>query len=102
MAMPRAWLASDVVSAKPEEILRAIKTSILPDGGSFNPATTALIESPITSKRRHERAIGGRRSDAHPCLLEPNPDFTGTDTFSGTIIFIDGLARKFEVKVSVD
>ena len=48
MAMPRAWLASDVVSAKPEEILRAIKTSTLPDGGSFNPAATALIEDTIT------------------------------------------------------
>jgi hypothetical protein len=35
-------------------------------------------------------------------IYDPNPDFTGTDTFSGTIIFIDGLARKFEVKVSVD
>ena len=33
---------------------------------------------------------------------EPNQDFTGTDTFSGTEIYPSGRARKFEVKVSVE
>jgi hypothetical protein len=33
---------------------------------------------------------------------DPNPDFTGTDTFSGTVIYSNGRARKFDVKVSVE
>jgi len=33
---------------------------------------------------------------------DPNPDFTGTDTFSGTAIYPSGRARKFETKVSVE
>ena len=32
----------------------------------------------------------------------PDPDFVGTDTFSGTAIYPSGRARKFEIKVSVE
>ena len=35
-------------------------------------------------------------------IYDPNPDFTGTDTFSGTEIYPNGQARKIEVKVSVE
>ena len=35
-------------------------------------------------------------------MYDPNPDFTGTDTFSGTMIYSDGMARKFDFKVSVE
>ena len=48
-ALPRAWLASEVKQLKPEDILSAIKTSKLPDGSSFNPARTALVEEPIST-----------------------------------------------------
>jgi hypothetical protein len=47
-AMPRAWLVTDVVSAKPEEVLYALKSSRLPDGRDFDPARTALIEEPLS------------------------------------------------------
>ncbi|HUQ34116.1 MAG TPA: YfhO family protein [Pyrinomonadaceae bacterium] len=43
-AMPRAWLAPEVINLKPEEILLAIKTARLPDGRAFDPAQTALVE----------------------------------------------------------
>lgn len=46
-AMPRAWLAREVVSATAEEVLNAIKTSRCPDGRAFDPAQTALVEEPI-------------------------------------------------------
>jgi hypothetical protein len=32
----------------------------------------------------------------------PDPDFVGTDTFSGTAFYPNGRARKFEIKVSVE
>jgi len=47
-AMPRAWLANEVVSVNPNQALDAIKTGALPDGRSFDPARTALVEAPIT------------------------------------------------------
>ncbi|NWG04920.1 MAG: YfhO family protein [Syntrophaceae bacterium] len=49
-AMPRAWLVSEVVSAKAEEILHAIKSSQLPNGRPFNPSQTALVEEPLSFK----------------------------------------------------
>ncbi len=57
-SMPRAWLVSEVVSAKAEEVLHAIKSSQLPDGRTFNPSQTALVEEPLTFKAKEwdERA----------------------------------------------
>jgi len=45
-AMPRAWLVSEAVPARPQDILHAIYYSKLPYGRNFNPAKTALIEEP--------------------------------------------------------
>jgi hypothetical protein len=45
-AMPRAWLAPEVLTLKAEEVLLAIKTARLPDGRVFDPARVALIEDP--------------------------------------------------------
>ena len=43
-AMPRVWLVSEVLTVKPQDILHAFYYSRLPDGRSFDPAKTALIE----------------------------------------------------------
>jgi hypothetical protein len=45
-ASPRAWLVAQVLSLKPEEILKTIKTSRLPDGRVYDGARLALIEEP--------------------------------------------------------
>lgn len=45
--MPRAWLVRQVFSLRPEQILKAIQTSFLPGGGTFNPRQMALIEEPL-------------------------------------------------------
>ena len=46
-AMPRAWLTNEVVSVNADQALDAIKTGTLPDGRSFDPARTALVEAPV-------------------------------------------------------
>lgn len=46
-ALPRAWLVSEVISLKPDQILSAIHTSQLPDGHLFDPARVALVEDSI-------------------------------------------------------
>lgn len=43
-AMPRVWLVPEVVRLEPRDIVKAIKTSKLPDGRIFDPSQIALIE----------------------------------------------------------
>ncbi|MGB5962248.1 MAG: YfhO family protein [Coleofasciculaceae cyanobacterium] len=49
-AMPRVWLVPEVVSAKKDQVLNAIKSSKLPDERSFEPSQVALIEKPLNFK----------------------------------------------------
>jgi hypothetical protein len=46
-AMPRAWLASEVIKVAPEEALKIIKSSRMPDGRTFDPLQIALVEEPV-------------------------------------------------------
>ena len=54
-AMPRAWIVPETVSLAAGDVKHAIKTSRLPGGRSFDPASMALIEEPL-----------GFRADADP------------------------------------
>jgi len=47
-AMPRTWLAPEVVTLSSEEVLSTIKTSRLPDGRAFEAKRTALLEDAVT------------------------------------------------------
>ena len=44
---PRAWLVSESVVLESFEILKAIKTSLLPDGRIFNPSQMVLVEESV-------------------------------------------------------
>ena len=56
--MPRAWLATEVVSITPDQALNAIKTGTLPDGRSFDPNRSALVEAPLTLTPRNVSSGG--------------------------------------------
>lgn len=43
-ALPRTWLVSNVVKLEPEEIIKSIHTSRLPNGEIYQPEKTALVE----------------------------------------------------------
>jgi uncharacterized membrane protein YfhO len=49
-AMPRAWLASEAIALNATESLAAIKTGKLPNGHSFDPHRTALVETLVALK----------------------------------------------------
>ncbi len=83
-ARPRAWCASDVVSGRPADVLRAIRSGQLPGGQPFDPARTALVEDDQIEGWKGSGAAGtydietaavepGHRSyfvnSASPCLL---------------------------------
>lgn len=44
-ARPRAWCATQALEVNPDGALHAIREGRLPDGGEFDPATTALLDS---------------------------------------------------------
>jgi hypothetical protein len=50
-AMPQAWMVAQVVRAEPRAVLRAIHTSLLPDGRSYDPREVALAEPPFPGER---------------------------------------------------
>jgi hypothetical protein len=45
-AAPRVWLTPEVINVKPEEALKIIRSSKMPDGRAYDPLQTALIEEP--------------------------------------------------------
>jgi membrane protein YfhO len=47
---PRAWLVPATITLKPAEILKAIKTSQLPNGGRYDPSQIALVEENLALK----------------------------------------------------
>jgi hypothetical protein len=57
-AMPRAWLASEALSVKPDEALRIIKSGRLPDGRIFDPSRTALVQEDAGFKQSETGASG--------------------------------------------
>lgn len=57
-AMPRAWLAPEVLSVQSDEALRIIKSSQLPDGRAYNPSLVALVKEPLTLKASNSDAGG--------------------------------------------
>jgi hypothetical protein len=44
-AMPRAWFVQHVNALAAAEVLKTIRTGLMPDGEPFDPARTALVES---------------------------------------------------------
>ena len=44
---PRVWLVPEVVSLEPDAILKAIKSSNLPDGRTYEPSRMALVEADL-------------------------------------------------------
>lgn len=42
--LPRTWLVPETIVLKPEEVLKAVHTSQLPDGRTYDPKTMALVE----------------------------------------------------------
>ncbi|HYY56941.1 MAG TPA: YfhO family protein, partial [Pyrinomonadaceae bacterium] len=67
-ALPRVWLASEVLRVAPEEAMKAVKTSRLADGRPFDPARTALVEEALDFARQ-EREADSSASSAEVAYL---------------------------------
>jgi hypothetical protein len=47
-ALPRAWFVDRVVAQTPADVLKTIRTGAMPNGETFDPASTALVETEDT------------------------------------------------------
>ena len=101
-AMPRVWLVSEVISARGEEILQAIRTSVMPDGTAYDPRRTAFVEEPfslqsIAQQGRHSAVIvdlSGERVEI--TTQAPSPAFLVLSDvyYPGWTATIDGQETK--------
>jgi Bacterial membrane protein YfhO len=66
--LPRAWVVSEVVSLKPEEVIQTIHTSRFPNGRIYQPEKTALVEI-------DDNSLSGMKKE-----------FTGSDTIGKATI----------------
>jgi Bacterial membrane protein YfhO len=46
-ALPRAWLAPEFLALSESQILKVVRTGDLPDGGTWDPLRTALVETSL-------------------------------------------------------
>jgi hypothetical protein len=101
-AMPRAWLASEVISAPANGILKAIHTSVLPDGRRYRPEKTALVEEPLSVRIEGEdspssaevvqlsnMSIQVRTKSRHPRFLVVSDVY-----YPGWVAAIDGMPTR--------
>ena len=51
-ALPRAWLATEIIWEQDEAVLQTIRTGVLPSGRPWDPQRTALAELPQNPKLR--------------------------------------------------
>ncbi len=85
--LPRAWLVNEALAYTENETINAIKTSTLPNGKSFNPKKTALID--IENNRHFEFKNGKSDKKEQLTILKINN--------SKIDILTDTKSRKFLV-----
>ena len=97
-AMPRAWLVPEVIEVAPEEALKIIKSSRMPDGRTFDPLQIALIEEPLAlGEKNPDPTASARISDLSANTMEvqthsASPSFLVTSDayYSGWNATLDG------------
>ena len=81
-ALPRAWLVYDVKEGRPQDILKAVSTSQMPDGTLFDPRKTALVEDAWVGN------LGPPDPQARVDIVKMNDTVIGLETHSTSASFL--------------
>lgn len=85
LAMPRAWLTPAAVSLRPEDIFKAIKSSVMPDGSAFDPRAVALVEEPLALQGK------GAEGTARVVHIDDTAVEVLTDTTSSAFLVLSDM-----------
>jgi len=95
--MPRVWLVGSVATLSAEEVLKAIKTSRLPDGRTYDPSRLALLEEtlPLTTQANFNGAatvaeLQGNTMSVSTSSATPAFLITSDTFYPGWGVSIDG------------
>jgi hypothetical protein len=97
-ALPRAWLASDVLSLTENQILQVVRTGELPDGNVWNPQRLALVETQLALPNGLKQAEQGRaevtkhepnRLEIHTASSGPGILVLSENHFPGWRVYVD-------------
>jgi hypothetical protein len=81
-ALPRAWLTTQATSLTSAQTLETIRSDRLPDGSSWDPARTALVEPEV------DVSISATNGNAHVTLYKPNQIRVNTETNGDAILVL--------------
>ena len=81
-ALPRAWLASQATSLNAEQTLKTIRSDQLPDGRTWDPSRTALVEPEVNA------SVSATNGNARITLYEPNRIAVNTEADGDAILIL--------------
>ena len=71
-ALPRAWLASEALTLNENQILAVVRSGALPNGSTWNPQQSALVETQLALPRKANTPDPGEIAKAEVTKHEPN------------------------------
>ncbi len=86
-AMPRVWPVSRVLSLQPDQIVKAVKTSQLPDGSRFDCGDMALIEEPLS----WQNGQGDKEAKISVTKIMENSLEFAVDSYSGAFLVLSDI-----------
>ncbi|HSE21920.1 MAG TPA: YfhO family protein [Pyrinomonadaceae bacterium] len=81
-ALPRAWLTTRTTSLTSAQTLETIRSDRLPDGSSWDPARTVLVEPEV------DVSVSATNGNAQVTLYEPNQIKVNTETNGDAILVL--------------
>jgi hypothetical protein len=109
-ALPRAWLATQVIKLSEPQILEVVRSGVLPDGGVWNPEQLALVEIDEALPETAESLARARvaitrhepnRVEVHTTSETPGILVLSENYFPGWRVYVDGQAAEL-LRVNYD
>jgi hypothetical protein len=101
-ALPRAWLAPESLALTEDQILNVVRTGDLPEGGTWDPLRTALVETNLSLPLATTPGSGSvevtsrepNRLELHAISPSPAVLVVSENYFPGWRVYVDGQRQE--------